>query len=191
MDNSFKYRLIKQLKDIEGNPYTIWWLWILFGVALLVVDMWDSIILIRTIPCALQRSEIMAMDLIMSILAACALTSSQIWLFSLILKHEKSKLASNWIVVVFLVIPGVILNVGANFFVFVGGKPSSKMISILTNSFEKNLSTTVGQFTLVFAGVLAIIVSFFPEFLIARGMRDRKLKDIIKESKQASDIMEG
>ena len=144
------------------------------GVGLLLVDTWDSVSLVRSISGALQSRPIEPTDTFLAVLAALAMTASQFWLFAHLGGESAVVMGSRrafWITVL-LVVPGIVLNVSANFFVFVGGQPSPSLINDLEAALARGASQSVGRVFLLFAGMLAVIVSFFPEFLVERGWRE-------------------
>ena len=152
-----------------------WALWLAMGSSLLIVDTWNSIALVRSISGALQSRPIEASDTALAVLAAFAMTSSQLWLFAQIggdIGPAGGTRRAVWLTI-FIIVPGIILNVAANFFVFVGGQPSPTLLDDLSQALSRGGDTAVGRIFVIFAGMLAMIVSFFPEFLLERGWREK------------------
>ncbi len=162
----------------SGKWQHAWLVWIFLGFGLLVVDTWNSVALVRSIAGALQSRPVEVGDTFVAVLAAMAMTASQFWFFAHISGESASVMGSRrafWITVL-LVVPGIFLNVFANFFVFVGGQPSPTLIVDLEQALATASDRSVGRMLLIFAGMIAVIVSFFPEFLVERGWREFEYK---------------
>ena len=147
----------------------LWIVWIVLGCGLLCADLGNAVLLTRSVGSALQQRAVIAQDMYLGVLAAFAMTGSQLWLFSRLF----SGIPVQDRVVMLLVVPGVLLNCTSNFFVIAGGRPSPDLIVRLQEVFVTSAQTLVGQSFLVFAAILAVLVSFLPEFLLVRGWHER------------------
>lgn len=151
-------------------PLKLWQLWLTLGVALVLGDLGNSILLTGSLGGALQQRAVVPQDFVLGLCASLAMSASQIWLFSSL--HAGRSLVRDPVVML-LVIPGVLLNVAANFIVLTGGRPAPELIANLERVLATGAQSPVGKTFLLVALLLALLISFLPEFLLARAWHER------------------